>query len=107
MLDLAVDRHLHTPLSAGSDSVSVLVGAAEEAGLRDLDLADQAARDAPWLPMYLASIRRAQRRTELTLRAGVEVQVVAVDGWMGFPADLGGGLEVVAVAVDRLPLPAG
>jgi putative hydrolase len=107
MLDLAVDGHVHTAFSAGRDSVSVLVAAAEEAGLRELVLADQAGPESPWLPMYLASIRRAQRRTELTLRAGVEVQVVAVDGWMGFPADLGGGLEVVAVAVDRLPLPAG
>ena len=105
MLDLAVDHHVHTAFSAGRDSVLLLVAAAEQAGLRELTLADQAGPDTPWLPAYLATIQRARRRTDVILRAGVEVEAIAHDGWLAMP-DLS-GLEVVSVAIGALPMPAG
>ena len=105
MLDLAVDHHVHTAFSAGRDSVLLLVAAAEEAGLRELTLADQAGPDTSWLPTYLATIHRARQRTDVQLRAGVEVEAIAHDGWLAFP-DLS-GLEVVSVAIGALPMPAG
>jgi histidinol phosphatase-like PHP family hydrolase len=106
MLDLAVDHHVHTAFSAGRDSVLLLVAAAEEAGLREVTLADQAGPDTPWLSAYLATIQRARQRTDVVLRAGVEVEAIAHDGWLAFPADLS-GLEVVSVAIGALPMPAG
>jgi histidinol phosphatase-like PHP family hydrolase len=106
MLDLTVDAHVHTAFSDGRDSVLVLVAAAEKAGLRELTLADRAGPDTAWLPAYLGTIQRAQQRTELVLRRGVEVEAIGTDGWLAFPGDLA-GLEVVSVAVGRLPMPAG
>jgi len=106
MFDLTVDGHVHTAFSSGRDSVLVLVRAAEEAGLRELTLADRAGPETVWLPAYLATIQRAQQRTEVVLRRGVEVEAVGSDGWLAFPGDLA-GLEVVSVGVDRLPMPSG
>lgn len=106
MLDLSVDGHVHTAFSAGRDSVTVLVAAAEQAGLRELTLADQAGPHTSWLPAYLATIHRARLRTDVVLRAGVEVEAIAQDGWLAFPEDLT-GLEVVSVAIGALPLPTG
>lgn len=106
MIDLRCDAHIHTAFSAGSDSVSVLVGAAEEAGLSSVTFADRAGPESGWLPSYLAAIHRAQQRTDVVLRTGIEVEPVGADGWVAFPPDLG-GLEVISIGLSRLPLPGG
>ncbi|UAB95452.1 hydrolase [Dactylosporangium vinaceum] len=106
MIDLSADGHVHTAFSSGRDSVSVLVAAAEQAGLTELTFADRVGPDTSWLPPYLSSIQRAQQRTDVTLRRGVEVEAIGIDGWLAFPSDLN-GLEVISVAFNRLPLPAG
>jgi putative hydrolase len=102
-LDLRADAHVHTGFAAGRDSIGVIVSAADSAGLASVTFADQVGTDATWLPAYADTIRRARRRTELTLRIAAEVEVVQRDGWLAWPADLG-HLEAVSVAVSRLPL---
>ncbi|WP_432830315.1 hydrolase [Dactylosporangium sp. CA-092794] len=106
MIDLSADGHVHTAFASGRDSVSVLVAAAEQAGLAELTFADRVGPDTSWLPPYLASIQRAQQRTDVVLKRGVEVEAIGIDGWLAFPSDLG-GLEVISVGLGRLPLPAG
>ena len=106
MIDFSVDGHVHTAFSSGRDSVSVLVASAEQAGLTELTFADQVGPDTSWLAPYLSSIQRAQHRTDLVLRRGVEVEAIGIDGWLAFPSDLS-GLEVISVGLSRLPLPAG
>jgi putative hydrolase len=101
-LDLTIDAHVHTGFAAGRDSVGVVVSAADRAGISTLTFADQVGPDTTWLPAYADAIRRASRRTELTLRVAAEVEVVRPDGWVAWPADLG-QLEAVSVAVSRLP----
>jgi histidinol phosphatase-like PHP family hydrolase len=105
-LDLSADAHVHTGFAAGRDSVGVVVSAADRAGLTSLTFADQVGPETTWLPAYADAVRRARRRTELTLRIAAEVEVVQQDGWLAWPADLG-HLEVVSVAVSRLPLASG
>jgi histidinol phosphatase-like PHP family hydrolase len=102
-LDLTTDAHVHTGFAAGRDSVGVVVSAADRAGLSAVTFGDQVGPDTTWLPAYADAVRRARNRTELTLRVGAEVEVVRSDGWLGWPADLG-HLEVVSVAVSRLPM---
>ena len=102
-LDLRVDAHVHTGFAAGRDSVGVVVMAADRAGLTGLTFADQVGPETTWLPAYADAVRRAQQRTELTLRVAAEVEVVRQDGWLAWPADLG-DIEAVSVAVSRLPL---
>jgi putative hydrolase len=97
---------VHTAFASGRDSVSVLVASAEQAGLTELTFADQVGPDTSWLGSYLSSIQRAQHRTDLVLRRGVEVEAIGIDGWLAFPSDLS-GLEVISVGLSRLPLPAG
>jgi hypothetical protein len=104
--DLATDYHAHTAFAGGRDTVGVLVTAAERAGLRQLVIGDQAGAATTWLPAYKDAIRRAQRRTDIRLRGAVEVEVVRADGWLDLPADLS-GLEVLSVAVSRVPMPGG
>jgi histidinol phosphatase-like PHP family hydrolase len=106
MIDLSRDAHVHTAFSAGHDSVSVLVAAAEAAGLTELTFADRVGSDTGWLGSYIATIQRAQRRTDVALRRGVEVEAIGVDGWLAFPSDLA-QLEVISLAMFRLPTPAG
>jgi histidinol phosphatase-like PHP family hydrolase len=106
LIDLSTDGHVHTAFSSGRDSVSELVASAERAGLTELTFADKVGPDTGWLSSYLSSIQRAQQRTELVLRRGVEVEAIGVDGWLAFPSDLN-GLEVISVGLSRLPLPAG
>jgi histidinol phosphatase-like PHP family hydrolase len=106
MIDLRSDAHVHTAFSAGHDSISVLVAAAEAAGLTELTFADRVGSDTGWLPSYLATIQRAQQRTDVALRRGVEVEAIGVDGWLAFPSDLS-GLEVISVGLQRLPMPSG
>lgn len=106
MIDLSADGHVHTAFSSGRDSVSVLVASAEKAGLTEVTFADQVGTDTSWLSSYLATIQRAQQRTDLVLRRGVEVEAIGIDGWLAFPSDLN-GLEVISVGFNRLPLPAG
>jgi histidinol phosphatase-like PHP family hydrolase len=106
MIDLSADGHVHTAFSSGRDSVSVLVASAEQAGLTELTFADQVGPDTSWLGPYRSSIQRAQHRTDLVLRRGVEVEAIGTDGWLAFPSDLT-GLEVISVGLSRLPLPAG
>jgi putative hydrolase len=105
-LDLTVDGHVHTGFAAGRDSVGVVVSAADRAGMRSLTFADQVGPETTWLPAYADAIRRARRRTEMTLRVAAEVEVVQPDGWLAWPSDLS-HLEAVSVAVSRLPTPAG
>ena len=102
-VDLRSDGHVHTGFAAGRDSVGLVVSAADGAGLSSVTFADQVGPDTTWLPAYADTIRRARRRTELTLRIAAEVEVVQRDGWLAWPADLG-PLEAVSVAVSRLPL---
>ena len=106
MIDLAAAGHDHTAFSSGRDSVSVLVASAEQAGLTEVTFADRVGPDTSWLSPYLASIQRAQQRTDVVLRRGVEVEAIGIDGWLAFPSDLN-GLEVISVGLNRLPLPAG
>jgi putative hydrolase len=106
MIDLSRDAHVNTAFSAGHDSISVLVAAAEAAGLTGLTFADKVSSDTGWLGPYLANIQRAQQRTDVALKPGVEVEAIGVDGWLAFPADLG-QLEVISLAILRLPTPAG
>jgi putative hydrolase len=105
-LDLTVDAHVHTGFAAGRDSVGVVVSAADRAGLTALTFADQVGPDTTWLPAYADAVRRARRRTEMTLRVAAEVEIVQSDGWLAWPADLG-HLEAVSVAVSRLPMAQG
>jgi putative hydrolase len=102
-LELRADAHVHTGFAAGRDSVGLIVSAADGAGLGSVTFADQVGPDTTWLPAYADTIRRARRRTELTLRIAAEVEVVRRDGWLAWPADLG-HLEAVSVAVSQLPL---
>ncbi|MFI5493135.1 hydrolase [Actinoplanes sp. NPDC051859] len=102
-LDLGADAHVHTGFAAGRDSVGVVVSAADRAGLTSLTFADQAGPETAWLSAYADAVRRAQRRTELTLRVAAEVEVVRPDGWLALPADIG-HLEALSVAVSRLPM---
>jgi putative hydrolase len=81
----------------------VVVTAADRAGLTSLTFADQVGPDTAWLPAYADAVRRAQRRTELTLRVAAEVEIVQQDGWLAWPVDLG-DLDAVSVALSRLPL---
>jgi hypothetical protein len=83
-----------------------VVSAADEAGLTAITFADQAGPDTGWLSAYADAVRRAQQRTELTLRVAAEVEVVQPDGWLALPADLS-QLEALSVAVSRLPLAGG
>jgi putative hydrolase len=106
MIDLRRDAHVHTAFSAGHDSISVLVAAAEAAGLTEITFADRVGPDTGWLPSYLATIQRAQQRTDVALRRGVEVEAIGVDGWLAFPSDLS-GLEVISVGLVRLPMSSG
>jgi histidinol phosphatase-like PHP family hydrolase len=106
ILDLAGDAHVHTGFAAGRDSVGVVVSAADLTGLTSLTFGDQVGPDTAWLPAYADAVRRARLRTELTLRIAAEVEVVKPDGWLAWPADLS-QLEVVSVAVSRLPLAGG
>jgi histidinol phosphatase-like PHP family hydrolase len=101
-LDLTTDAHVHTGFAAGRDSVGQIVSAADRAGLGAVTFADQIGPETTWLPAYADAIRRARRRTELTLRVAAEVEVVRPDGWLGWPADLS-QLEAISVAVSRLP----
>jgi putative hydrolase len=105
-LDLTVDAHVHTGFAAGRDSVGVVVAAADQAGLTAVTFADQVGPDTTWLGAYADAVRRARRRTEMTLRVAAEVEVVQPDGWLAWPTDLS-HLEAVSVAVSRLPLPGG
>jgi putative hydrolase len=105
-LDLTVDAHVHTGFAAGRDSVGVVVSAADQAGLTSLTFADQVGPETTWLSAYADAVRRARRRTEMTLRVAAEVEVVQPDGWLAWPADLG-HLEAVSVTVSRLPLATG
>lgn len=105
-LDLSIDGHVHTGFAKGRLSVGALVTAAEDAGLTHVTFADLAGPETTWLRQYLDAIRRAQKRTDLTLRVAVEVEVVRPDGWVAFPADLG-ELEAVSIALSGVPLPAG
>jgi histidinol phosphatase-like PHP family hydrolase len=105
-LDLSADAHVHTGFAAGRDSVGVVVSAADRAGLTSLTFADQVGPETTWLPAYADAVRRARRRTELTLRVAAEVEVVQQDGWLAWPADIG-HLEAVSVAVSGLPLASG
>lgn len=105
-LDLTTDAHVHTGFAAGRDSVGVVVSAADQAGLTSLTLADQVGPDTTWLPAYADAVRRARRRTELSLRVAGEVEVVQPDGWLAMPADLA-QLEALSVAVSRLPAATG
>ncbi|MFD0519775.1 hydrolase [Paractinoplanes durhamensis] len=105
-LDLTVDAHVHTGFAAGRDSVGVVVSAADRAGLTALTFADQVGPDTAWLSAYADAVRRAQLRTEMTLRVAAEVEVVQPDGWLAWPVDLS-QIEAVSVAVSRLPLPSG
>src|SRR5690606_16413703 len=102
VLDPEVDAHVHSGFSAGHDSIGAIVCAAQLAGLRQVTFGDQVDAQAAWLPAYREAVLRAQRRTDLELRISAEVEVVRPDGWLAFPADLG-GLEGVTVAVPRLP----
>jgi putative hydrolase len=104
--DLATDHHTHTAFAGGRDTVGLLVTAAERAGLRQLVLGDQAGAATTWLPAYQSAVQRAQRRTDIRLRVAIEVEVVRADGWLDLPADLS-GLELLSVAISRLPLPRG
>jgi histidinol phosphatase-like PHP family hydrolase len=106
MIDLSRDAHVHTAYAAGHDSISVLVAAAEAAGITELTFADRVGSDTGWLPSYIATIQRAQRRTDVSLKRGVEVEAIGVDGWLAFPTDLG-QLEVISLGLTRLPTPAG
>jgi histidinol phosphatase-like PHP family hydrolase len=106
MIDLSRDAHVHTAFSAGHDSISVLVAAAEAAGITELTVADRVGPDTSWLPPYIATIQRAQQRTDVVLRRGVEVEAIGVDGWLAFPSDLG-QLEVISVGLSRLPMTSG
>lgn len=103
VLDPEVDAHVHSGFSAGHDSIGAIVCAAQLAGLRQVTFGDQVDAQAAWLPAYREAVLRAQRRTDLELRISAEVEVVRPDGWLAFPADLG-GLDAVTVAVSRLPL---
>jgi putative hydrolase len=106
MIDLSRDAHVHTAFAAGHDSVSVVVAAAEAAGITELTFADRVGSDTGWLPSYIATIQRAQKRTDVVLRRGVEVEAIGVDGWLAFPSDLG-QLETISLGISRLPTPAG
>jgi putative hydrolase len=105
-VDLRADGHVHTGFGVGRDSVGVIVSAADRAGLTAVTFADQVSADTPWLTAYADTIRRARRRTELILRVAAEVEVLRPDGWLAWPADLD-QLDVVSVAVSRLPLAEG
>jgi len=103
-VDLAVDAHVHTGFSSGRATVGELVIAAERAGLTGLTFADAVGEEVPWLRAYVDTIRRAQGRTDVALRAAVTVDVVRLDGWVALPADLS-GLEALSVALPGVPTP--
>ena len=106
VLDLSSDAHVHTGFGVGRDSVGEVVSAADRAGLRSVTFADQVGPETTWLSAYADTVRRARLRTELTLRIGAELEVVRPDGWLLGPADIS-RLDVVSVAVSRLPTAAG
>jgi hypothetical protein len=105
-IDLHVDGHLLSGFGLGRVAINELVMVAERANLTSLTFADPVGPQTRWLRAYLDAIGRARRRTDLSLHAAVEVEVVRPDGWVAFPPDLG-ELEIVSVALMSLPLAGG
>src|SRR2546428_624224 len=69
MIDLRCDSHVHSGYAAGRDSISVLVAAAERAGLVELTVADRVGPDTGWV----AGAARAGLAGPLEFLAGAGV----------------------------------
>ena len=107
MIDLSRDAHVHTAFAAGHDSVSVARRRRRGGRHHRADVRRPGRVRTPvGCRSYIATIQRAQKRTDVVLRRGVEVEAIGVDGWLAFPSDLG-QLEVISLGVSRLPTPAG
>ncbi|MFE6889228.1 PHP domain-containing protein [Streptomyces sp. NPDC057694] len=105
-LVLRADFHTHTDFSDGHDPLDRVVAAAETAGLGTLILTDHVRADTTYLPDYVAAVRAARITTPVSLVCGVEAKIMDTTGRIDLPDDLT-GIDHVALADHRFPLPAG
>ncbi|MGW1227001.1 PHP domain-containing protein [Streptomyces sp. NPDC001478] len=103
---LRTDLHTHTDFSDGRDPLDRVVAAAESAGLDTLVLTDHVRADTAYLPRYVAAVRAARTTTPVRLVCGVEAKIMDTSGRIDLPDDLS-GIEHIAVADHRFPLPDG
>ncbi|MFG3039398.1 PHP domain-containing protein [Streptomyces sp. NPDC048330] len=103
---LRTDLHTHTDFSDGHDPLDAVVEAASAAGLGTLVVTDHVRTDTTYLPEYVKAVHAARAAAPLTLVCGVEAKILDTEGRIDLPEDLT-GIEHVALADHRFPLPAG
>lgn len=110
-MELVADYHTHTVHSHGAGTVEQNVRAAQERHLSAVAITDHG--PANWFglgvkePEVLLSIRKEierveQERPDIQILAGVEANVVSLDGDLDVPADLLRDLDVVLVGLHPM-----
>ncbi len=101
-LRLDEDLHVHSAFSDGRSSVEENIAAAWERGLWRLGCVDHVRRDTPWVPEFVAEVRRLEREAGMRLVAGVEAKLLDTKGSLDVPEGLR-GVDRVYVADHRFP----
>ncbi len=113
-MEIVSDYHTHTRYSHGRGSVADNARAGAARGLQAVGIADHGPRSYPWiaagpaaLRTMVGEVRRLNAGGELSARvlAGVEANVVSLDGALDVPAEILEKLDVVLAGMHPTIIP--
>jgi histidinol phosphatase-like PHP family hydrolase len=105
-IQLDQDWHVSTTFSDGVATVEENVRAAEDRRLKAVCLVDRVSGMSSWVRRFADTCGRADRRNEVEVHSGVEVEVLNTSGTLDLPANFE-LVDHLFVTVRRLPTPEG
>ncbi|MCU1470025.1 MAG: hypothetical protein JWQ39_1174 [Glaciihabitans sp.] len=97
------DFHVHSTYSDDArSSIAENIAAASAAGLSQLRLIDHVRQSTPWVPEFLAEVRRQLEVDGLEVLTGVEAKILNARGGLDLPGGLG-GIGAIIIADHQFP----
>ncbi len=96
------DMHVHSTFSDGRDPIEGNLAEAEALGLTQLTCVDHVRAGTPWVPEYLAAVRRIDGGTDVELRCGIEAKLLDTSGALDLPEGID-GVDAVYAADHQVP----
>ncbi|HEY4269475.1 MAG TPA: PHP domain-containing protein [Galbitalea sp.] len=100
------DYHVHSSWSNDAvSSVAENITAAAAAGLSELRLIDHVRQSSPWVPEFIAEVRRQPALDGLAVYTGVETKILNSRGELDLPpgVGIGDGVDAIVIADHQFP----
>lgn len=102
--DIYIDNHIHSSWTDGEGSVKEIAQRAEEAGLRQIAIAEHVRKDSAYFSRYCVEIEQLRRETGIDILIGFEAKIKNLQGDIDVADEVRRRAQIKIASVHRFPI---